>query len=93
MGVAHALCEDDQALEEMLAETIEAALGCAPRAAAQTKALLLATRSLTTEQLLDRGAYGFRRSRTWRRGHGGYASVHAKAQARVGPKPGKPEAR
>ena len=59
LGVAQLLCEDDQALDEMLAETIEAALGCAPRAAAQTKALLLATRSLTTEQLLDRGAYGF----------------------------------
>lgn len=59
LGVAQLLCEDDQALEGRLAETIEAALGCAPRAAAQTKALLLATRTLTIEKLLDRGAQAF----------------------------------
>ncbi|MDT8408811.1 MAG: enoyl-CoA hydratase/isomerase family protein [Wenzhouxiangellaceae bacterium] len=59
LGLAHLLCADGQALEKTLAETIEAALGCAPHAAAQTKALLLATRELATEALLDRGARAF----------------------------------
>ncbi|MEX2497895.1 MAG: enoyl-CoA hydratase/isomerase family protein [Wenzhouxiangellaceae bacterium] len=59
LGMAHLLCEDAETLEKTLAETIAAALGCAPRAATQTKALLLATRDTGTEALLDRGAKAF----------------------------------
>jgi isohexenylglutaconyl-CoA hydratase len=59
LGLCHHVCSDGIALDQALEETVTAVLHCAPQASSITKALLLATRELPTDELLDRGARAF----------------------------------
>ncbi|MCC5866566.1 MAG: enoyl-CoA hydratase/isomerase family protein [Wenzhouxiangella sp.] len=59
IGLAHALAEDEAALEQLLEQTLAQIQRCAPEASRMTKSLLLATTATPLNELLDRGAREF----------------------------------
>ncbi len=59
IGLVHELADGSEALEVRLDDLLDKTLHCAPMAARTTKALLLGTREMPTESLLDHGAKQF----------------------------------